>query len=74
MARARDERQIKTVDIARGVFIVRYATANDEFLPPHRRGSMAGNAFPRTFGRAAYPVNFPIGTRRRPAAGFCLYL
>jgi hypothetical protein len=34
MARARDERQIKTVDIARGLFIVRYATANDEFLPP----------------------------------------
>jgi hypothetical protein len=38
MARERDERQIKTVDIARGVFIVRYATANDEFLPPRRRG------------------------------------
>jgi hypothetical protein len=34
MGRARDERQVKTVDIARGLFIVRYATANDEFLPP----------------------------------------
>jgi hypothetical protein len=34
MARARDERQIKAVDIARGLFIVRYAAANDGFLPP----------------------------------------
>jgi hypothetical protein len=34
MTRARDERQIKAVDIARGLFIVRYDTANDEFLPP----------------------------------------
>jgi hypothetical protein len=66
MARARDERQIKTVDIARGLFIVRYATSS--CLPCKFPNRHAASACGRLLfvsltqdGVVIHVINYPAG-------------